>query len=263
VERARGVWSRDIVLATAFLVTVGHGTPASGYRPFVSTDAGVVNPKELEIELGYFTLDRAAGENTFIIPKVVLNYGIFRNLEVVGEFELAKPPRGDIVLLDPGLFLKAVVKEGILQKKDGISCAVEAGPLLPSTVAEERRLGFEGIGVISGRLLSLTYHVNFGGGVERRETNLFAIWGVILELPITANFRLVGEINGENGKGELADHSGLFGVIWQPPSFSVLVDAGIRKGISRAAPDWQFTTGLTWSFSLPSFVSASVFGGIP
>jgi hypothetical protein len=29
------------------------------------------------------------------------------------------------------------------------------------------------------------------------------------------------------------------------------VDAGVRRGISRAAPDWQFTAGITFGFSLP------------
>jgi hypothetical protein len=30
------------------------------------------------------------------------------------------------------------------------------------------------------------------------------------------------------------------------------VDAGLRRGFSRGAPDWLFTTGLTWSFPLVS-----------
>ena len=31
------------------------------------------------------------------------------------------------------------------------------------------------------------------------------------------------------------------------------IDAGVRRGISRAAPDWQFTIGLTFGFSLPTW----------
>src|SRR5262249_40786136 len=40
--------------------------PAStwAYRPFVSTDAAVADPKEVEIELGYFNLERRGHENT-------------------------------------------------------------------------------------------------------------------------------------------------------------------------------------------------------
>ena len=31
---------------------------AWGYRPFVSTDAAVVDVKEMEVEIGYFNLER-------------------------------------------------------------------------------------------------------------------------------------------------------------------------------------------------------------
>jgi len=79
---------------------------------------------------------------------------------------------------------------------------------------------------------------------------------MIVELPLFPHFRLVGEINGESARGERADNSGLFGFIWQPPSSEVFIDVGIRKSISRGAPDWQFTTGLTCSFSLPSAIGA-------
>lgn len=246
----RNAW---ILLWTCALLL--FAPPAWAYRPFVSTDAAVVEPKELEVELGYFNLERENRENTFIVPKVILNYGLIRNLEIVGEFEVAKPPQEDLQLIDPALFLKAILKEGFLQEKEGIGVAVEAGPLLPSTVHGNRRVGFEGIGIVSGRLAPLTYHVNLGGGVDRTQSNPFAIWGVIVELPIFQNFRVVGEINGESVKGEPANHSGLLGFIWRPPSSKVLIDAGIRRGISSGAPDWLFTMGLTFRVPVPSRVN--------
>lgn len=249
------------LIVLALLATIGGASPAWGYRPFVSTDAAVADPKEMEIELGYFNLERADGGNTIIVPKVVLNYGILRNLEVVGEFEVEKPPGESARLVDPGLFLKAVLKEGILQKTNGVSFAVEAGPLLPSMAPGEKKFGFEGIGILSGGLSSLTYHVNFGGGVDRAKANPFAIWGVIVELPVLPNFRLVGEVNGESAKGEFADNSGLLGFIWQPPSSEALIDVGVRRGISSGAPDWQFTLGLTFSLSLPFSTTTLMSGG--
>ncbi|HKA55939.1 MAG TPA: hypothetical protein VKJ47_19995, partial [Candidatus Binatia bacterium] len=173
------------------------------------------------------------------------------------------PPRKDAQLSDPGLFLKAILKEGILQKKDGVSFAIEAGPLLPATVAGERGLGFAGIAIVSGKLAPLAYHVNVGGGVDRTKTNPFAIWGVIVELPVLRNFRLVGEVSGENVGKKFPDESALFGFIWELPASPILIDGGIRRGLSRGAPDWQFTTGLTWSFSLPSTIGAIPRGGIP
>jgi hypothetical protein len=223
---------------------------AWAYRPFVSTDAAVADFKEMEIELGYFNWARDRGKNTFIVPKVVLNYGLVQNLEVVGEFSVEVPPRGSVQLGDPALSLKAVLKEGVLQEKSGVSFAVEAGPLLPSTSREENRFGFEASGILSGKLAPFTYHLNFGGGVDRAQTNPFLIWGVIAELPITSKLRLMGEINGESVRGNSPDNSALIGVIWKSPLSNLSIDAGIRRGISSAAADWMFTTGLTFSFSL-------------
>jgi hypothetical protein len=248
MTRGSGHAASATVLLTASLLL--SASTAWGYRPFVSTDAAVADPKELEIELGYFNLERSGGEHTFIVPKVILNYGIVRNLEVVGEFEVAKPPDRGAQLVDPGLFLKAVLKEGILQEQEGIGVAVEVGPLLPSTVQGEQRLGFEGIGIMSGRLLPFTYHLNVGGGVDREKANPFVIWGLIVELPVFARFRLVGEVNGESARGRPADNSGLVGFIWQPSFSSFFLDAAVRRGFSSGAPDWGFTLGLTFSFPI-------------
>ncbi len=219
------------------------------YRPFVSTDAAVADPKEVEIELGYFNLERTRRENTFTTPSLVLNYGFTQNWEVVGEFRAEASP--DLELTDPGLFLKGVLKEGILQEKEGISVAVEAGPLLPSTVPRERSVGFEGFGIVSGRLAPFTIHVNAGGGVDRADTRPFGIWGVIGELPVRPRFRLVAEVNGESTGGKRANNSTLFGFLWQPSSSNVFFDAGVRRGITRAAPGWLFTVGVTFGFALP------------
>jgi hypothetical protein len=242
----------SVTFQTALTVLLLLFSPplAWGYRPFVSTDAAVADLKEIEIELGYFHLERERGKNTFIIPKMVLNYGLVRNLEVVGEFGVEEPPSGAVRLADPGLSLKGILKEGVLQEKSGLSLAVEAGPLLPSTTKEEHRVGFEGVGILSGKAGELTYHLNFGGGVDREQTNPFAVWGVIAEFPIAPKLRLVGEVNGESVRSKSADNSALVGFIWEAPLPGVFIDAGVRRGISHAAADWMFTTGLTFGFSL-------------
>jgi len=51
--------------------------PVSAYRPFVSTDAAVADPREVEIELGALTLRRTSNEKTFTTPSVVVNYGVW------------------------------------------------------------------------------------------------------------------------------------------------------------------------------------------
>jgi hypothetical protein len=215
----------------------------------VSTDAAVADPKEVEIELGYFNLERTHGQNTIATPSMVLNYGVAKNLELVGEFRLEVSPAVEIG--DPALSLKGVAREGVLQDRPGLSVAVEAGVLLPSTLSREHGVGFEAAGIVSGKLAPVTVHVNGGGGLDR-DGRLFGIWGVIGELPLHSKLRLVGEVNGETTQGERPNNSALLGVIWQPTSKNVFLDAGVRRGISQAAPDWQFTIGLTFGFSIPT-----------
>jgi len=245
---------------TACLLLVGLLMPPScwAYRPFVSTDAAVADPQEVEIELGYFTLERDRGENSFIIPHVVLNYGLVKNWEGVGEFAVLRSPDGDVNLIDPALSVKAVLKEGVLQDAKGISIAIEVGLLLPSTEQGERHFGFEGTGIASAKLGPVMLHVNGGLGVQRSNGDVVGIWGVIGELPLSNGLRLVGEVNGEKPRHEDQRDSGLLGVIWQPwPSKNVSFDAGVRRGFTSAAPDWQVTMGVTFGFSVSSLAARS------
>src|SRR5260370_41522547 len=101
---------RAASLVGGFLLTaaLAFALPrAEAYRPFISTDAAVADPKELEIELGYFTLRRERGENTFLVPSAVLNYGLWRNVELVGDVRVARAPSGDVDVIDPAVFVKA------------------------------------------------------------------------------------------------------------------------------------------------------------
>jgi len=180
---------------------------------------------------------------------VVLNYGVAPNLELVGEFRLDVSP--DVDITDPALSLKGVVREGVLQDKPGLSVAIEGSLLLPSTVTGEHAVGFEAVGIVSGRLAPVTLHVNAGGGVDRAG-RAFGVWGLIGELPLHGKVRLVGEVNGESIERERPNNSALLGIVWQPTSRNLFLDAGVRHGISSAAPDWQFTVGLTFGFSLAS-----------
>ena len=222
--------------------------PASAYRPFVSTDAAVADPREVEIELGALTLDRTGRENTFTTPSVVVNYGVRERWELVSEFRVQEGSGTEIT--EPGVFLKGVVKEGVLQDKEGVSLAVEAGPLLPSTLKGERGVGFEGTGILSARLAPVTFHLNVGGGIDRSDARPFVTWGLIGELPVTARFRFVSEVNGEGTKGQRPNNSVLVGFIWQLSSANCFLDAAIRRGFSSGASDWEFTAGVTFGFNL-------------
>ncbi len=222
---------------------------AFAYRPFVSTDADVVDAGEIEIEFGYFNWERADSENSYVTPQLVFNYGLSNSLELVGEFDVEHSPGGKSQLVDPSLFLKKVFKPGVLQGSQGVSFAVEAGLLLPSAIDEEDQSGFEAFGILSGSASNFTWHLNLGGGVDRANHDAFALWGVIVEHSVTSSLKLVAEFNGESLRSEAAENSGLLGMVWESSAIPGLtLDLGIRHGSSRAAPDWGATMGLSYSF---------------
>lgn len=246
---------RTVALACLLLVAFIAPTSSWAYRPFIATDASVADPKEVEIELGYFTLERENNENAFVIPRVVFNYGLFQNWEAVAEFAVLRTSNAELNLIDPALSLKAVLKEGVLQDKEGVSIAVEAGLLLPSTEQGEGHFGFEGVGIASAKLGPFMLHVNGGLGIQRSDSDVVGIWGVIGELPIAKGLRLVGEVDGDKAQRQQLGESGLLGFIWQPwSSQNVAFDAGVRRRFSGSGPDWQFTFGVTFGFSAASVV---------
>ena len=243
---------RRFLTCAGGICVLAWSSSAAAYRPFVSTDAAVADPKEVEIELGYFTLDRTKNENTFIVPRTVLNYGLFKHWQGVAEFAIQRAPDAELDVIDPALSLKGVLKEGVLQDKDGFGVAVEASALLPSTEKGQGRFGFEGIGILSDKLGPFTFHVNGGLGIERSTGDLVGIWGVITELPLGRGVRLVGEVNGDKPRREDQRDSALLGVIWQAWSEkNVWLDAGVRRSFT-GAPDWQVTLGITFSFAASS-----------
>ena len=219
----------------------------AAYRPFESTDADVAAAAELEIELGYFSAERSAGTNTFLVPQAVLNYGLTDSLEIVGEFEIAKPEGRSGDVDDVGLFLKSLLREGVLQDSGGLSVAIEGGLLLPAHGGEQT--GLEAIGIFSGRAGAFTYHLNVGAGLDRGDHARFALWGGIIEYPLSDMLRLVGELSGERVRGEAKESSALVGFIWESPTTGNAFDGALRRGTSSAAPDWELTLG--WTFSLP------------
>ncbi len=222
---------------------------AFAYRPFIFTDAAVASVREWEIELGLFSMSRDRGRSEVFVPSLRFNYGIWKNWEIVGEFDLQVYKEGierNSELTGPALFLKGVLREGILQDQEGSSFVVELGVLLPSTVEGKRKFGIEGLMVLSGKISDLGYHVNLGGELDREDFAPHGLWGIILEYPFEGRFRLVGEVNGSFKRHGPPENSGLIGLIWETGEFGL--DLGVRKGFSTAASDWALTTGITFSF---------------
>src|SRR3989441_13350014 len=74
-ETRKGAARLEIKVLLALCAVLLIPASAWAYRPFVSTDAAVADPREVEIELGYFNLERTRRRNTIATPSMVLNYG--------------------------------------------------------------------------------------------------------------------------------------------------------------------------------------------
>ncbi|HMH19589.1 MAG TPA: hypothetical protein VK572_15740 [Burkholderiales bacterium] len=224
---------------------------ALAYRPFDSTDADVAEPGVFELELGPLGRIREGPEKFRVAPAVVANFGLSGERELVLQGqrqtalqEVPGEPRTSIV--DTGLFVKQVLRDGVLQDKPGPSVATEVGLLLP-TVNGESGAGFSAAGIVSQRSDAGTIHLNSSFAWTRsHEPDLFV--GVILEGPYSWEVRPVAEVSGEKISGIARTESVLVGAIWklrQDLSF----DFGIREARAGSEAIHEIRAGLTWSFS--------------
>lgn len=193
--------------------------PAWAYRPFDGTDAAVAAPGEIELELGPVQLLREGSERTLIAPAAVLNLGLVDRWEAVlqgqGEIPLrhAADTAGRSRLVSNGVFLKGVLREGVLQEKPGPSVASEFGALLPG-INGDRGAGASAAAIVSHRWAGLTAHFNAQAALTR-ESHADLFVSTILEGPFEWPVRPVGEVFYERTVGERDSASGLVGAIWQ------------------------------------------------
>ncbi len=234
------------------LVMLSRAGVAFAYRPFVSTDAAVAAPGEIEVEFGCIGFRRRHGDDTIVAPTTIANLGLAENLELVAETKAAHDltaHHGRSQAEDTAVSLKWIAHEGALQERGpSPSLAVELSLLVP-TARDERQVGAEVTGIASGTAFGWTYHLNGGGLVDATHGEPGLTWGVILEHPVRGSLRAVAEVNGEAVRSAPDDNSTLVGAIWEVGALGFLhdvaLDVGVRRGISRGADDWGGTAGVT------------------
>src|SRR4051812_43500358 len=141
--------------AGALVGLMTWASAALAYRPFDSTDADVASAGEFELELGPVGRLDEAGRKLIVAPAVGANFGLSREHELVIEASRERvidPQAGEeaTALVDAGVFVKQVLREGVLQDKPGLSVATEYGLLLPSWHGENGT-GFSLAGIVSQR----------------------------------------------------------------------------------------------------------------
>jgi len=233
------------------LILAMLSAPALAYRPFDSTDAAVAEPGEFELELGPIGWLRE-GANTFrVAPAVVANLGLPWKSELVLEGQrqvLMDPAAGEpkTSVVDTGVFVKTVLREGALQEASGPSVAAEYGVLLPE-VHGQSGTGASVAGIVSQRWDAGTLHLNAALAYNRdHEPDGFL--GAILESPYAWTVRPVAEIFGEQASGSPRTSSALVGAIWRARD-NLTLDFGLRFAHAGDELIREVRLGLTWTLS--------------
>jgi hypothetical protein len=237
-------------------------------RPFVTTDADVVEKGKIELELGYFGIkeEKNPGADKFTIefPDIRFNYGLLWDielvLETVGEF-IDDRQKGSFELREQQFSDTAVFLKKVWHWGEGLvpNIATETGVLFPTEKGGER-IDFEGIGIFTWELESVTFHTTIGGATERKrrteklgeeefeveETRGVFIYGFIVdyEASKTKGLHLVSEYSMEKVEKQNIEHQLLGGIVWESP-WNLEFDAATYWGLNSDSINWGMTTGVT------------------
>jgi hypothetical protein len=225
---------------------------AFAYRPFDNTDAATADPGEFELELGPFGYLREGASRWLVAPAMVANWGISGDREIVlqgqGQTLLGTDqaaPRTSVT--DTGLFLKQVLRRGVLQEEPGPSVAMESGFLLPEFHGQSGT-GFSTAGIVSEKSDLGAIHFNTQVSLAR-DHHADLLVGSIFEGPEAWTVRPVAEVYGEQERTAGArTFSKLISAIWKFNE-QLSFDIGIRQARIGSEPIHEVRLGLTWSLS--------------
>src|SRR5713226_9864096 len=220
-------------MRAAFLVLclLPLSEPALALRPYDSTDADVAKQGEFELELGPLGRRHEGSKRIAVVPAVIGNFGLEgdRELVIQGQREVAldrEPGEPRSAIVDNGVFIKQVLRQGGLQDAAGPSVATEYGVLLPS-VHGEKGTGLSVAGIVSERTEAVSVHLNAAlAWTREHEPDLFL--GAILEGPYAWAVRPVAEVFGEQASGSARITSRLVGAIWRVRE-DLSFDVGVRR----------------------------------
>jgi len=240
--------SFDLALGLFVTATVSAG-PAFAYRPFDGTDADVAAEGEFELELGPAQYLSQPDGHYIVAPATVLNLGITRGFELVVDFKNfisidSDPQQSRVRLLDTDIFIKSVLRRGVLQGDTGLSIALEAGPLLPEPGGSSN-FGAQINLINSYKWTALTLHLNTSAAVSR-EHNFDGFASIIAEGPRDWVVRPVAELYVEREWNVATTYSALAGAIWQV-SDRLSLDAGVRVADHTDGSIFEVRFGLTWA----------------
>ncbi|HHT9136320.1 MAG TPA: hypothetical protein ACFYEK_03655 [Candidatus Wunengus sp. YC60] len=252
---------RKCSLLIALCILTGFVLPAEVFalRPFVTTDADVVETNLIEIEYGIFGLhvQKHLGPDEFTLEpsSIRFNYGLTGDseivLETVGEL-IDNEYKGELGIKEKQFANTAGFYKKVWWRGSNWipNFATETGIVFP-TEKGTSGLNLEGTGIFSWYLNNLTCHLTLGGGTEKEgfehnRRGLF-IYGIILDLPVPQykKFHLVTEYSGEKVEHSILDHQILGGMMWEGPR-NIEYDIAGFTGLNSESVDLGMTMGVTF-----------------
>jgi hypothetical protein len=245
-------------LSFAVLICLISVLPSSVYavRPLTTDDAYTVEKGMFQWETG-FDFTRRDNHDKVFIPSMTLSYGLLERMDMgVGSaYRFVNPSEGKKENGFGDTALK--IKYRLVDQKDWIPSFAVSGALKIPTASESKGLGsgktdFNINTIFTWNLgKGLQLYVNLGQTFigEHGANNEFN-YSVAGQFFVSAKWALVGEISGVNNfNGHKRDDpfSGLVG-FQHTISDNLIWDAGLEIGMSKAAPDFRLTTGLTIFF---------------
>lgn len=248
------------LMITGILLVLIVPTEVLALRPFVTTDADVVETNLIEIEYGIFGLHvqkhPGPDELTLEPSSIRFNYGLPWDSEIVLETvgQLIDSKYSGTLGINEKQFANTM---GSYKK---VWWRVESGGWIPNFATETGAVfptekgtsgvGFEGAGIFSWYLKNFTCHITLGGGTttedfEHNARGLF-IYGIILDVPVPQykKLHLVTEYSGEKVENSILDHQLLGGVVWEGPK-EIEYDMAGFTGLNSESVDWGMTMGIT------------------
>jgi cobalt/nickel transport protein len=225
-------------------------------RPLTTDDAGTVEKGVFQLEAG-FDAARQDNHDREYSPSMTLSYGLLERMDLgIGSgyiFSHPKESKRENGMADTELKLKY----RWTNEQDWRPAFATTGTVKIPTASESKGLGsgktdFH-INTILTKYLNkrLVLHLNLGYTfIGEKHVNNELNYSMAIQFILTERWALVGEIVGVNNlNGRHGDDpiSGLLGTYYLITD-KIVWDAGLEIGMTRAAPDFRFTTGLTWLF---------------
>lgn len=247
--RRSGRWRRAVPLvATPFALLVAF-RDAAAIRPFDGTDAAVADAGTIELEVGPVDWIDTHGDDV-LAPTAVLNVGFAQGWELSAyaqpSWRISEGSGRRFALVDDGVVLKRILRDGSLQGRAGPSVAVEVSALLPATDPLDR-FGARVTPVVSQTWKGFTGHL--GASVSWTRLNQPAVNGsLILEGPeIAARLHPAIEVTTGWERDLGSSWSGLAALLWSPRD-DLDLDLGLRIGRAFGTNVRELRAGFTWRF---------------